>query len=444
MAILTEADARSAIERALARSRAEGCQVFVNSSESGNIRFARNAVSTSGASVDTGLFVQSMFGRRTGGASVNTLDDGAIERAVRTSEELAQLAPEDPEWVAPLEPQQYSRGTGFVEATASADAAARTRAALAGIAAAKSRQVTGAGFLNHSASANAFGNSRGLFAYHRQTESAYSVTMRTDDGTGSGYGTTDSHDINRLDVAGASALAAEKAVASRNPRAVEPGKYTVILEPVASVDLLQQLVFNLDARAAEEGRSYLSKPGGGTRLGEQLLDPRVTIYSDPLDQLAPVATWSGDGRPQGRTVWFDKGKVANHSYSRYWAGHKEVPATPGPSNLLMLGGTATTEELIRSTERGILVTRTWYIRSVDPQTLLFTGLTRDGTFFIENGRIAFAVKNLRFNESPVIMLNNVDELGAPVRVQNVETALSSVIPPMRIRDFTFSSLSDAI
>lgn len=444
MALLTEAEARAVIERALAASKADGCEVSVGSGESGNVRFARNAVSTSGASSNTSLFVRSMFGKRAGGASANTFDADTIARTVAASEELARLAPEDPEFMPPVEPSPVRPGAAFADSTAAMDAAARARAAREGIEAARARDVTAAGFLNHTANAFAFGNSRGTFAYHRQTDADYSVTMRTADGTGSGYGTTDSHDASRLEVGGVSRLAAEKAVASRNPRAIEPGKYTVILEPAASVDLLQQLIFNLDARAAEEGRSYLSRAGGGTRLGEQLLDPRVTISSDPLDPIAPVATWNGDGRPRERTVWFDKGVVRNHSWSRFWAQRKGVAPVVGPGNFLMSGGDATTESLIRGTERGVLVTRTWYIRSVDPQTLLFTGLTRDGTFYIENGRIAFAVKNLRFNESPVIMLNNVDELGRPERVQNAETGVPSVIPPMRIRDFTFSSLSDAI
>lgn len=444
MALLTESEARAVIERALAASKADGCEVSVGSGESGNVRFARNAVSTSGSSSNTSLFVRSLLGKRAGGASANTFDIDTILRTVAASEELARLAPEDPESLPPVEPQPIRPGAAFAESTAMLDAAARARAAREGIEAARAREVTAAGFLNHNASAFAFGNSRGSFAYHRQTDADYSVTMRTSDGTGSGYGTTDSHDASRLEVGAVSRLAAEKAVASRSPRAIEPGKYTVILEPAASVDLLQQLIFNLDARAAEEGRSYLSKVGGGTRLGEQLLDPRVTISSDPLDPIAPVATWNGDGWPRERTVWFDKGVVRNHSWSRWWAQKKGVAPLPGPGNFLMSGGDGSTEELIRSTERGVLVTRTWYIRSVDPQTLLFTGLTRDGTFYIENGRIAFAVKNLRFNESPVIMLNNVDALGRPERVQNAETGVPSVIPPMRIRDFTFSSLSDAI
>jgi predicted Zn-dependent protease len=200
----------------------------------------------------------------------------------------------------------------------------------------------------------------------------------------------------------------------------------------------------VDARSADEGRSFLSKSGGGTRLGEKMMDERVTIYSDPANADAPAGPWVGDGRPTQRTVWIDKGAYQNLSYSRYWAEKQGKPALPGPTNFIMEGGSQSLEELIRSTTRGLLVTRTWYIRTVDPQTLLFTGLTRDGTFYIEDGQIRYAVKNMRFNESPVIMLNNLDALGRPVRIRTDETGQPSLVPPMRIRDFNFSSLSDAV
>lgn len=444
MALLTEAEAKAIVDRVLARSKADNCEVSLGESSRGNIRFARNAVSTSGSMHNIFLNVRSSFGKRSGQASANAFDDETIARVVARSEELARLAPEDPEYMPPLGPQTYAKGNGWAESTAALDPEKRSAAARAGLDAAKAKGCVAAGFLDHASGCSAIGNSKGLFAYDRSTSAGYSVTMRTEDGRGSGFGTTDSHDATKLDVAGVSRIAAEKAVASHETRALEPGKYTVVLEPAASVDLIQYLLLSMDARSAEEGRSFLSKQGGTTRLGEKLLDERVTIYSDPLDPTGPSTPWSGDGRPLPRTTWIDKGTVANMAYSRFWAAKKNVPALPFPANFLMTGGTGTTEDLIRSTERGILVTRSWYIRPVDPQTLLYTGLTRDGTFYIENGKIAYAVKNFRFNESPVIMLNNIDALGTPVRVRNAETALVSVIPPMRIRDFTFSSLSDAV
>jgi len=217
----------------------------------------------------------------------------------------------------------------------------------------------------------------------------------------------------------------------------------VILEPTAGAYMLENM-FRFDARSADEGRSFLSKKGGGTRLGEQMLDEKVTIYSDPFNAELPGPTWDREGLPLEKTYWFDKGVLKNLSYNRYYAQQKGVKPMPGPSNIIFEGGNTSIEDMIKSTERGVLVSRLWYIRMVDPQSLLLTGLTRDGTFYIENGQIKFPIKNFRFNESPVIMLNNVEALGKPERAISVESYRSYMIPPMKIRDFTFSSLSDAV
>ncbi len=202
--------------------------------------------------------------------------------------------------------------------------------------------------------------------------------------------------------------------------------------------MLDNLFNGFDARGADEGRNYMSKKGGGNRLGEQLFDEKVTIYSDPLHPDLPFSTFAFDGRPQKKTVWVDKGVVKKLAYTRYWAQQKGTEAQPPANRIIMEGGTSSLETMIKNTDKGILVTRFWYIRNVDPQTLLLTGLTRDGTFYIENGKIQFPIKNFRFNESPVIMLNNVEELGKPERTE------SMIVPPMKIRDFTFTSLSDAV
>jgi len=194
----------------------------------------------------------------------------------------------------------------------------------------------------------------------------------------------------------------------------------------------------LNARRADEGRSFMSKEGGGNKMGEKIVDERVNLHSDPLNPEVPTATWNGEGQPLKKTVWIENGVVKNLAYGRYWAEQKGVDPLPFPSNGIMEGGDASLEDLIKSTKKGILVTRLWYIRSVDPQTLLYTGLTRDGTFYIENGKIKHPVKNFRFNESPIIMLNNLETLGKQVRING------NLIPYMKIRDFTFTSLSDAV
>ncbi len=438
MSQFTREEARALLEKVLSYSQAESCEANLNGSNGGNIRYARNTVTTGGYQSDLSLAIQSNFGKRSGTVTLNEFDDASIERAVRRGEELARLAPENPEFMAPLGPQQYAAVNAYFDRTAAITPEYRARAAENSIVPSRAQDLTAAGFLQDSASSSAMMNTNGLFAYHRQTSVSFSTTIRTRDGTGSGWASRDFNDVSKLDTGEASEIAIQKSIASRNPRAVEPGKYTVVLEPAASIGLLQNMVFNMGARQADEGRSFLSKQGGGTKLGEKIVDERVTFYSDPSHPEVPVSPWTGDGQARRRMTWIENGVVRNMFYSRFWAQEKGVAPTPGPGNGIMEGGDASLEDLIRSTRRGVLVTRTWYIRTVDPQTLLYTGLTRDGTYFIEGGEIAYAVKNFRFNESPVIMLINLEALGRPVRING------NLIPSMKIRDFTFSSLSDAV
>jgi predicted Zn-dependent protease len=197
-----------------------------------------------------------------------------------------------------------------------------------------------------------------------------------------------------------------------------------------------------DARSAEEGRSAFSKPGGGTKLGEKIMDERVSFVSDPTDPAVLGSPFDGDGMARERRVWIENGVLKNLVYSRFWAQRKGVQPTGGPASLMVTGGTQSLDEIIASTERGVLVTRFWYIRPVNQRTLLYTGLTRDGTFLIENGKIARSVRNMRFNESPLFMLDKLDAIGRPVRLSGDGGGL--VMPPVRVRDFHFTSLSDAV
>jgi len=281
-------------------------------------------------------------------------------------------------------------------------------------------------------------------AVDRFTAADYNLTARTPDGSGSGWSSRSFNELRMIDPAKLAASAIEKAAMSKNPTAIEPGKYTVVLEPAASAGLISFMMFSFDAREADEGRSFLSKKGGGNKLGEQVYDRRVNISADPWDPEAPVFPWDGEGMPREKMQIVKDGKVVSLQYSRYWAQKQGKRPVADIGNLLMAGGDKSTAQLVAGTQKGILVTRTWYIRMVDPQTVLLTGLTRDGTFYIENGQIKHPVKNFRFNESPVIMLNNIEELGKPVRVQGDESNLLMMIPPMKLRDFTFTSLSDAV
>lgn len=438
MAIYTEEEARKIMEKALSFSTADACSISLSGSESGNIRYARNTVSTSGHRSNQSLAVNSSFGKKSGTATIDEFDDASLEKVVKRAEELAQLSPENPEFMKPLGPQEYDNSVSYVDATAKVQPAYRAGVAEKSIAPAAEKDVTAAGFLDDSAGFRALLNSAGLFAYNKSTNVDFTVTMRTSDGTGSGWVTRDYNDVSKFDAAEASIVAVEKAIRSSEARAIEPGRYTVILEPAASEELLGNMFRSFNARTADEGRSFMSKEGGGTKLGTKIVDERVTIGSDPLNPEVPTATWDGNGLPLKKMNWIENGVVKNLAYDRYWAQKQGKEPVPTPGNFIMAGGDASLEDMIKNTKRGILVTRFWYIRSVDPQTLLFTGLTRDGTFYIENGAIKYPVKNFRFNESPIIMLNNLETLGQQVRVNG------NLIPYMKIRDFTFTSLSDAV
>ncbi|WP_439557710.1 TldD/PmbA family protein [Dyadobacter sp.] len=442
--ILTESEAKALLQKVLKYSKADECEVNIMGEERGNIRYARNEVSTSGALINQNLEVQSAFGKKVGVATVDEFSDEAIERCVRRAEELAQLAPENPEYVGVLGPQTYGKSKGFFDSTAAINPDVRANAVAKSLELTRAQNLTAAGFLENQKGYRAMMNSKGLFAYYPSTNVNFSLTVRTEDGKGSGYVARGYSDVNKLDTAAATNIAIIKSKGSVGAKALEPGKYTVILEPTAAVVLLENIFFSMDARSADEGRSFLSKPGGKTKLGEKIVDERVNIYTDPANPELPSSPWSGDGQPVNKMSLIEKGVVKNMFYSRFWAQKNNVKPVPFPTNVIMDGGTATLEEMIKSTKQGILVTKLWYIREVDPQTLLQTGLTRDGTFYIENGVIKHPIKNFRFNESPVIMLNNLETLGKPERVVSTESDRNYLIPPMKIREFTFSSLSDAV
>lgn len=461
MAILSKEEAKKILEKVVGYSKADGIEASLGGNDGGNIRYARNSVSTAGEDSNVSLSVSVYFGKKSGSASINEFDEASLEKVVRRAEELAKLAPENPEFMEPLGPQTYGPDSKtFSEATAKITPEYRAQAAADSIGPATKKDITAAGFLEDSRGFSALMNSKGLFAYNQATNVNFTVTMRSNDGTGSGWVSRNFNDVSKLNTAEASAIAIDKALRSRNAKAIEPGKYTVILEPNAAADLVSLMFGGFNARTADEGRSFMSKKGGGTKLGEKIVDERVSVYSDPWNEEVPAGTWSGGGGggrfgggggggglPTGKLDLIKNGVVSNLIYDRYWAQQKGVAPTPFPANRIMVGGNASIEDMIKDTKKGVLVTRFWYIRAVDPQTLLYTGLTRDGTFFIENGKIKHPIKNFRFNESPIIMLNNLETLGKQMRVASgggPGGGGSSLIPAMKIRDFTFTSLSDAV
>ena len=444
-AVLTRDEAQALVERTLRLATADSVRVSVGSSHTANLRFAANQVSTAGAVADASLTVQAAFGARHAATVTNDFSDEGLRRAVQAAESLAKLAPEDPETMPELGAQQYVPVDAWFESTAALSAGDRARAALTALEPARQAgDLAAAGFLVTSASQAAVGNNAGLFAYHRTTNANYTLTVRTADGTGSGWAGAEHPDWSQLDTSAVARRAIEKARLSRNPVAVEPGRYTVILEPQAVADLVQLISFYADARSADEGRSPFSKQGGGNKIGERIVNTQVTLYSDPQDAQLLAQPWDGEGFPIGRQLWIENGILKQLTYSRYWAKKQGRAATGFPTSIKMAGGTSSLDEMIRSTPRGILVTRLWYLREVDPRTILYTGLTRDGTFLIENGRVSKAIRNLRFNDSPLFMLNNLETLGRPERVAGTEAGGAVVMPALKVRDFSFTSLSEAV
>jgi predicted Zn-dependent protease len=420
---LNQEQAKRITDRVIGFSKADECSVSITGNRTGNIRFARNSISTAGLNEDMQLTVRVAFGKKAGIARLNEFDDKSLEKAVRRAEELARLAPENPEFMPAVGKQEYRGTQTFVPSTAAIDPDYRAEVAAASIGQARAKKLVTAGFFTDSTSFSCVANSNGVFGFQEFTDLSFTCTARTEDGRGSGWVTRSAVDA----------------------KALEPGRYTVILEPAATSEILGNMFSSFGARAADEGRSFLAKKGGGNRLGEKLFDQQVNIWADPWNPDVPVAPWDNQTMlARKRTDLIKDGKVASLEYSRYWAQKKGAEATARHGNMIMAGGTKSLEELIEGTKKGIVVTRTWYIRMVDPQSLLITGLTRDGTFYVENGKIKHPVKNFRFNESPVTILNNIDELGKPQIIGGDEVPFQMVLPPMKVRDFNFTSLSDAV
>jgi predicted Zn-dependent protease len=445
MKILNQEETKRIADKVMSLSKADECIVTINGSRTGNIRYARNAVSTAGLVENTQLAVAVAFGKKQGTSVINEFDDKSLAKAVQRAEELARLAPENPEFMPTPDKQAFKASNTFSKSTDAIDPAYRAQVAAYSIEACKKKGLVAAGFFTDQSSFETVANSRGVFGHQSQTGIDFTCTVRTEDGRGSGWVRRDANDVNRFDPRAAAEVAMEKAIRSAEAKALEPGRYTVILEPAATSDLLAYMFNSFDARSADEGRSFLAKKGGGNRMGEKLFDEQVNVWADPWDKDVPVLPWDNQSLlARERMDIIKNGKIASMYYSPFWAKKQGQRAVGLPGNIIMSGGSKSTEELIASTKKGILVTRTWYIRMVDPQSVLLTGLTRDGTFYIENGKIKHPVKNFRFNESPVTMLNNIDELGRPEVLAGDESQYQLLIPAMKVRDFNFTSLSDAV
>ncbi|HEY0006004.1 MAG TPA: TldD/PmbA family protein [Pyrinomonadaceae bacterium] len=448
--LLSEKEARTITEKLLGYTKADDAIVSVTSETYSQQRFAANAFQTNGRRENATANVTVWIDKKRGAASTNDFEEASLRATAEEAERLARISPVDREYMPTLSLQTYKPTGGYAEATANISLTDRARAIAEIISASEKAGVVSAGFHQAQASAGATATRNGNFDYERTSLVSLGMTARTPDGTSSGYFLRNHFDVTKLDTQRIAREAIRRALEGRNARTLEAGTYPVILEAQAVADLLSFFAFGFDARGAEEGRSAYSLPGGRTRLGEKIFDERLSILSDPWRVELPGSQSAQAGLPSQVVYLVRNGTLENLSYSRYWAQQKGKQPTPGPVNTIMESSAqpATEEEMIRTMTRGLLVSRFWYIRTVDPRTQTLTGLTRDGVWYIENGKIQYPVRNFRFNQSLIQMLapGNVEMIGAPERVGGSENqgGSASLLPALKLKSFNFTSQSEAV
>lgn len=441
---LGASELRRLAEKILKLSEADETEVELSAVTSALTRFANNTIHQNVAEQGVTISVRAVVDGRTARASTNKTDEESLRRITAGALELAQVQPRNANLLPMLGPQKLQKVDRFAAKTAAATPADRARAVAGVCHLAGARNQTAAGIFSTSLSELALANSRGLFEYYQDTRAEFSVTMLEKDS--SGWAKATSARIDEIDPRALAERAAEKAADSRSPREIAPGQYTAILEPPAVLDLVGFLFYDFAGTCVHDQRSCFTG-----RMGRKLLDENISIWDDVYHPLQLGPPFDGEGMPRQRVRLVDRGIPVNLVYSRATArqmrarptGHGfSLPTEDGeaPLNLVFSGGHASTEEMIASTERGLLITRLWYIREVDPYKKVLTGMTRDGTFLVENGRVAGAVRNFRFNQSIIDMLASVEMMGPAVRASG-EESFDMVVPSMKVRDFHFTEVT---
>jgi predicted Zn-dependent protease len=403
--------------------------------------------------LDQQLAVNVRLGSKVGSASAREFDDDSLKAMVDEATEAARTARDTPN-LPPLVkgPQDYMPVDAALAPTVNFGPGERAEMVRKSVAVCDKKGALGSGYIPKTYQTTCSANSAGLFAYYQYAEAGMILTCRTQDGHGSGWaGITGVKDLSLIDPVRISEIAADKAMKSQKPRALEPGRYTVILESRPAARFLSLMTNIFNARAVESGpRSYLSgAERGTTKLGQKVFSDLVTIKSDignPILRQTPIMA---DGTAARPVTWVEKGVLKNLYYDAQYAArakHEPTPATPNMS-LVLEGTNQTIEQMVKSTRRGLLVSFFWYIRPVDQPTLLNTGMTRDGLFLIENGEIAGPVQNFRWNMSPLVGFNNVTAIGQAVPMHTGEAydgPGSALVPAVRMEDFYMTSVSPAV
>ncbi len=420
------------------------CQVTVTSSEEAYTRFANNGITTASLALRQNVSIAVTRDGRTGTYSADDLDEASLRAAVTKAEELAAIAPPNPERLSALGAQQYPEVHDFDERTAKARAPEMIPHVKTIIDTATRQKLIAAGLIERMHRTTAISNKAGLFGFHEAADSQLTTTIRMPDGSSSGWAGQPSTRLAEIDSRKLADTASSKCLKWKNPQRLDPGNYTVVLEPTAAGDLVRLIMPGFSARTTDEGRGFLSKRGGGTLVGEKLFPESITLRTNPFDSRQPSSPWTQDILPASAITWIDKGVVTNVAYDRYWAAKTgKAPTSNGQLGLQLEGGNTSPDSMIASVDRGLLITHFWYIRFVNQQTLQQTGLTRDGVFLIENGKVTAPVMNFRFLESPVRLLKNTKMLGNAIRVRGLEGGMM-ISPALVATDFPLPSISDAV
>jgi PmbA protein len=442
--LLSEAELRRIAEKIFKFSDADETEVEIGAVSDALTRFANNTIHQNVAEQVLNVSVRTVLDGRTARATTNKTDDESLRRVVATSKTLALSHPRDPDLLPMPGPQIYGKVSRYFENTAYATPADRARAVARVAEMAEKNKQTAAGIFSTGVTQSAVANTRGLFASHRQTRAEFSITILEPDS--SGWAKANSPDLSGIDPIALALSASEKSAASRRPTEAAPGRWAVILEPSAVLDLVGFLFYDFAGTAIADQRSCFNK-----RMGKKILGDNITLVDDVFHPLQSGAPYDGEGMPGQKILLIDKGVPKNLVYSRATA--KKMKAKPtghcfslpndmgeAPMNLVFGGGDSSVDEMVRSTDRGILVTRVWYIRDVDPYEKVLTGMTRDGTFLVQDGKIAGGIRNFRFNQGILEMLSNVEMLGPSVRAAG-EESFEMVVPPMKVHNFNFSEVT---
>jgi predicted Zn-dependent protease len=445
--LLPEQDLRRIIDTVMRLAKTTGAdetEVHVDETADSLTRFANNAIHQNVAERGLNVSIRTVVDSRTARATTNRVDEDSLRAAIDASLSLAHSQPKDPHLLPMPAKQRYRKVKRFMKDTATLTPEDRARAVRRACDLAIQNGQVAAGIFASGLQQSAMGNSRGLFAAYNEAHAEFSVTMQ--ETPAASWAKANAASVRDFDPQELALRASQKAHMAVDARELAPGRYTVILEPAAVLDLVGFLFYDFAATALQDKRSCLNK-----RMGKQLFGKNITIRDDAYHPLQLGAPFDGEGMPRQQILLVDRGVPKNLVYSRSSAkaagkkptGHGfALPNEYGeaPMNLVFAGGDSSLEKMLASTGRGLLVTRLWYIREVDPYEKVMTGMTRDGLFLVENGKVTTAVRNFRFNQSILEMLRNVELLGPAVRATG-EEAFEMVVPAMKVREFHFSEVT---